>query len=216
MTDSDSLDKTSLRRNYSANSGHFEEIKNRLIDDLSEFLNGTDFVDSVIGRVKGKTSFVNKVQGDPTKYDPPFRQVEDLIGLRVLVYFRDVAEDIYEKIRDGFLPNVENKHKEPANPNQFGYEGFHVIQSIPLEYTNIVTDLSVQPSVFEIQVKTLFMHAWAQPEHLLRYKSRSNQKEIPIEIQKKLAWIAASAWGADSVMLELKDWLFESQDNSRD
>ncbi len=143
------------------------------------------------------------------KYNPPFQQVEDFIGLRVLVYFRDSAELIYNNIVKSFCPNVENLHKEPPNPNQFGYEGYHLIQSIPKEYAKHLTEGTDVPVVFEIQVKTLYMHAWSQPEHLLRYKNKKGTEKLPENIEKKLAWLAATSWGSDSVMYELKKWFEE-------
>ena len=182
-------------------------IMNKIRDDLGSFLDGELYIDAVSGRVKGKESFIAKVMSDPNKYDPPFQQVEDLIGLRVLVYFRDTAGSIYRKIADGFYPNVENRHEEPKDPNQFGYEGFHLIQSIPLEYLTCLPSVRDLPTVLEIQVKTLFMHAWSQPEHLIRYKNKTAPAKLPKEIERKLAWLAATSWGSDSVMLELKRWL---------
>lgn len=50
------------------------------------------------------------------------------------------------------------------------------------------------PETFELQVRTLFMHAWAEPQHNLGYKSPG---DLSKEHRRHLAWIAASAWGAD-------------------
>jgi ppGpp synthetase/RelA/SpoT-type nucleotidyltranferase len=77
-------------------------------------------------------------------------------------------------------------------------------------YLSDLKQFEDSPKVCEIQIKTLFMHAWSQQEHLLRYKSKLGKENLPAEIQRKLAWIAASSWGSDSVLLELRKWI-ESQ-----
>jgi ppGpp synthetase/RelA/SpoT-type nucleotidyltranferase len=90
-------------------------IKEKMQVDLKELLDGFQFIDSVTGRVKEKNSFITKIGSDKVKYNPPFQSVEDFIGLRVLVYFRDTAEEVYYRIKDSFCPNIENIHKEPID-----------------------------------------------------------------------------------------------------
>jgi ppGpp synthetase/RelA/SpoT-type nucleotidyltranferase len=50
------------------------------------------------------------------------------------------------------------------------------------------------PTTFELQIRTLCMHAWAEPQHDVGYKSA---EELSREDRRELAWIAASIWGAD-------------------
>jgi ppGpp synthetase/RelA/SpoT-type nucleotidyltranferase len=59
-------------------------------------------------------------------------------------------------------------------------------------------DESIQ--FFELQIKTLFQHAWSEAEHDLGYKPTT----ILTSAQKKrLAFTAAQAWGADQIFDEL-------------
>jgi ppGpp synthetase/RelA/SpoT-type nucleotidyltranferase len=64
-----------------------------------------------------------------------------------------------------------------------------------------LTELLI-PDFFELQIKTLYQHAWSQAEHGLGYKP-----ETPLsnEEQRKLAFIAAQSWGADTILAELVD-----------
>jgi ppGpp synthetase/RelA/SpoT-type nucleotidyltranferase len=62
------------------------------------------------------------------------------------------------------------------------------------------------PSTFELQIRTLFMHAWAEPQHDMGYKAA---QELTREIRRELAWIAASAWGADQAYDRVFQRLFE-------
>ena len=57
------------------------------------------------------------------------------------------------------------------------------------------------PEFFELQVKTLFQHAWAEANHDLGYKPEG--KELDQESKRLLAYASAQAWGADRVFDEL-------------
>jgi ppGpp synthetase/RelA/SpoT-type nucleotidyltranferase len=62
-------------------------------------------------------------------------------------------------------------------------------------------DKSLLPDVFELQVKTLFQHAWSEADHDLGYKPGG---KTPNPAQKRLlAYASAQAWGADRVFDEL-------------
>jgi putative GTP pyrophosphokinase len=47
------------------------------------------------------------------------------------------------------------------------------------------------------------MHAYAEPQHNIGYKPTG---ELPRQIKRELAWIAASAWGADQAFERLNAW----------
>jgi putative GTP pyrophosphokinase len=59
------------------------------------------------------------------------------------------------------------------------------------------------PSTFELQVRTIFMHAYAEPQHNIGYKAAS---ELPGQVRRELAWIAASAWKADQAYERVRSW----------
>jgi ppGpp synthetase/RelA/SpoT-type nucleotidyltranferase len=56
------------------------------------------------------------------------------------------------------------------------------------------------PPWFELQIKTLFQHAWAESGHDLGCKSPT---ELTRDQQRMLAFTAAQAWGADKITVEL-------------
>ena len=56
------------------------------------------------------------------------------------------------------------------------------------------------PNFFEIQIKTLFQHAWAQAEHDLGYKQG---QPLSFEEKRKLAFAAAQSWGADTIFNQI-------------
>lgn len=50
------------------------------------------------------------------------------------------------------------------------------------------------------------MHAYAEPQHDLSYKAAA---DLPSEIRRELAWVAASAWGADQAYERVRRWRSE-------
>jgi ppGpp synthetase/RelA/SpoT-type nucleotidyltranferase len=171
------------------------ELEHRLVGALSTFPH--DHIDRITFRVKSVRSFVEKAASTTPSgplYANPLKEIEDQIGGRVVVFFDHDIPMVIERVLRAFNV-VEEKHKRPASPKEFGYEGEHLICIIPADVRGREWETeSVLPEVFEIQVRTVFQHAWAAPEHELGYKPDTSRTP---EQQRLLAWIAASAWGAD-------------------
>ena len=66
------------------------------------------------------------------------------------------------------------------------------------------------PSFFELQIKTMFQHAWAESEHDLNYKTIN---ELSIEDKRLIAYSAAQAWGADEVFERLSVKYMDKDNN---
>jgi putative GTP pyrophosphokinase len=59
------------------------------------------------------------------------------------------------------------------------------------------------PDFFELQIKTLFQHAWSEAHHDLGYKQEPGSTPLTSEEKRKLAYTSAQAWGADHMFDEL-------------
>jgi len=62
----------------------------------------------------------------------------------------------------------------------------------------IATDSA--PPFFELQIKTLWQHAWSESEHDLGYKP---PEALSIDQKRRLAFTSAQAWAADRMFGEL-------------
>ena len=168
---SSSSRERALRERYNLLLPELENVKASIIRDLAEVLDRLDCVDAVYGRVKSKSSFISKVLGDPIKYEPPFREVEDVIAVRILVLFPQTGEQAAHLVRKSAFAPLESDYRRAPDPKVFGYEGYQSIHSIPTGILPPSGD-SDFPNVFELQIRTLFQHAWLAPEHKINYKNR--------------------------------------------
>ena len=183
---------------YAARLPVLKELANELEVRTLEALDGLPHIDRVSFRVKDQDSFVAKAL--KAKYTNPLVELEDQIAGRVITFFRDDIPVVRERLTAWF-GDVEHEIKEPAGSSEFGYESDHYVFVIAEHWKPEGWQQHVaMPTTFEFQVRTLFMHAWAEPQHDLGYKAGS-----PLDRQttKELAWVAASAWGADRTLNEI-------------
>lgn len=181
---------------YEARRSILEDLGASLEHKARQALHDFPHVDRISFRVKSCDSFARKCRpvGTTAPYGDPLAEVEDQVAGRVLVFFTHDLEVVEERLSTWFTGLVEAQKKRPDRATEFGYESDHYI---------LVIDEHVKPegwyqagpmpTTFELQIRTLFMHAWAEPQHDLGYKGSI----VTAEQARMLAWVAASAWGAD-------------------
>lgn len=172
-----------------------KHIKDRLIN--------VPHIDRVSARAKNVERFMAKAiktndDGKP-KYSDPMNQIQDQIGARIVVFYLSDIQQIDDKVHDYYSP-IEEKYLVPDTVNEFGYEGKHYTLFIPKDLLLPDYLKGQYPQFFELQIKTLFEHAWAEANHDLAYKPHI---ELSNEQKRKIAFTAAQAWGADLIFNQL-------------
>lgn len=181
---------------------YLKPIAQRIEDRLKDELKDVPRIDRVSARAKDPDRFINKSlkseNGNP-KYEDPFVQIQDQIGARVIVFYR---EDItlVEKEVEAYYRHIEKKELIPESESEFGYVGKHYVLRIPEDVIENDDEKSMIPQFFELQIKTLFQHAWSEANHDLGYKPETT---LTIHQKRKLAFTAAQAWGADQMFSDL-------------
>jgi GTP pyrophosphokinase len=170
---------------------------------LLEYFDQVPRIDRISARAKSVDRFLRKAQtlvdAEP-KYTEPLRQIQDQIGARVVTFYRSDIQrvaDIVEK----YYRQIESKDLVPDSDWEFGYFGRHYVLLIPSELVDSSMDSSLVPEFFELQVKTLFEHAWSEANHDLGYKP--GLAPLDSDAKRRLAFTSAQAWGADRIFDEL-------------
>ena len=193
-----------LRKNYLVRAA--EQLRSFLEIELE----GVARIERISCRAKAVDRFVEKAskeEGGERKYERPLSDIQDLIGARVIVFYLDDVDRVVEAVKRT-LTGIEVREVEPATFAEFGYFGWHAIFRLPSETHPEHTVLNF-PEFFELQIKTLFQHAWAEAEHDLIYKMKTG--EVSFKQKRLIAFAAAQAWGADNSFQSVLDKIEDEQ-----
>lgn len=182
---------------------HLQRIASALEKLVRSHLVGTSLIDRVTARAKAPERFAEKALkldslGAP-KYKYPFTEIQDQLGVRVVVFYPAVVGTVSDVVHK-YFQSIEDLELIPESPWEFGYIGKHHVLALPPDVVPIDIKVEDAPSFFELQIKTLFQHAWSEAEHDLGYKPTN---ELTTEQQRLLAFAAAQAWGADRAFDQL-------------
>lgn len=169
-------------------------------------------IDRVVARAKEVDQFMAKAERteDGTlKYSDPLNQIQDQLAARIVTYYVFDVGPINQLINE-YFGSIEEKQMVPESESEFGYEGWHHVLFIPADILTPEVPKDDCPEFFELQVNTLFQHAWAEANHDLGYKPPS---QLDSDERRKIAFTAAQAWGADTLFSELGARLLDQNTN---
>lgn len=150
-------------------------------------------------RIKTERALRNKIIAK-NKY-LHLEDITDVLGCRILTLFETDVDRITDLLEQTFevCEIVDKRKKNRLNRVEFGYNSLHLIVKFTDERCQLVEYQKYQDIRFEIQLRTVLQHAWAEVEHGLGYKS---YYEPPMEIKRKLNRLAGT--------LEILDEEFEA------
>lgn len=121
--------------------------------------------------------------------------VTDVVGIRVITHFESEVHAVSSLIEKEFEIDWENsvdKGKTLA-PESFGYRSLHYICTLKDKGLEAENE-RFRGLKFEIQIRSILQHAWAEIEHPLGYKSGQG---IPPEFRRRFSRLAGLLEMAD-------------------
>ncbi len=173
---------------YRENLPRFLEVKEEILSSLkSTFDEAGLLLAGLESRVKSESSLAGKLELKGQKYKT-LADITDIIGLRIITFYIDDVDKVASAVERLFTVDWENSvdKRKVHEIDSFGYLSLHYICSRP--------DF---PYRFEIQMRTVLQHAWANMNHDTGYKSGV---EVPKRYLRNLSRLAG--------MLELVDEQF--------
>ena len=174
-----------ILREYQDNLSRFREVEQEVKEKLRQTLADAGLLVAAIeSRVKGYDSLAGKLELKGHKYSS-LADLTDILGLRVITFYIDDVDKVASAVERLFDIDWENSvdKRKIHEIDSFGYLSLHYICKVP--------DF---PYRFEIQMRTLLQHAWANMDHDTGYKSGV---EIPRRYMRNMSRLAG--------MLELVD-----------
>ena len=144
-------------------------------------------VAAIESRVKTEESLAGKLELKGSKY-ASLADITDIVGVRVITFYIDDVDKVASAVERLFKVDWENSvdKRKIHEIDSFGYMSLHYICS-----------MDGFPYRFEIQMRTVLQHAWANMNHDTGYKSGV---EIPKRYVRNMSRLAG--------MLELVDEQF--------
>ncbi|MDN3612832.1 GTP pyrophosphokinase family protein [Vibrio gallaecicus] len=195
------MNKDQVAKQFRSLKGQYIRLGNNIVDALKAFLDEKNipYVD-VYSRVKSFDSFYEKI--DRKKYADPFENIEDICGVRVICYYFSDIEKINSIIKEEFSILESEDKSELLGLKEFAYRSQHFIIKLNENWLSAPNYRRLDGLKAEVQVRTILMHAWAEIEHKLNYKSDA---QVPELFQRKLFRLSAKLEEADEQFIELKD-----------
>ncbi len=178
----------SILEEYRENLPRFREVEAEVLGKLKKTFSEIGLlVAGIESRVKAEDSLAGKLELKGAKYKT-LADITDIIGMRVITFYIDDVDKVASAVERLFEVDWENSvdKRKIHEIDSFGYLSLHYICSVP-----------GFPYRFEMQMRTVLQHAWANLNHDTGYKSGV---EVPRDYLRNLSRLAG--------MLELADEQF--------
>jgi ppGpp synthetase/RelA/SpoT-type nucleotidyltranferase len=151
-----------------------EKIAALLTSDISKSLSKCGLMFRIFSRVKTESSIRHKLE---VKYANKKTRIQDMIGIRIVVYFQDDVDvlALYYSVGD-----VVKKAIDEFDSSTFRPQRLNITSRIPAEMTEEFSAAlpdqfrdCIEPT-YEIQIRTVFSEGWHEVEHDLRYKCKED------------------------------------------
>lgn len=143
-----------------------------VVASLAESLTKSAGIDvlTVSYRTKERSSALGKIERKG--YREPAKQLTDLSGIRVVVYFESDVQKVADVIAGAFRVDVENSRNrdELMSVNEIGYRSAHYVCDLGEARSSLPEFRGMSGLKFEFQVRTVLQHAWAELAHDRNYK----------------------------------------------
>ena len=174
----------------------YEKLASQVSKQLKVFFEEAGVILAAIEhRVKTESSLAGKLRIKGSKYKSIF-DITDITGLRVITFYIDDVDKVASALERLFEIDWENSiDKRKAHEiDSFGYLSLHYICRIPKSTFSDPEYPEINKIRFEVQMRTVLQHAWANMNHDTGYKTGV---EIPRAYLRNMSRLAG--------MLELVD-----------
>lgn len=182
---------------------------NKLGAEVSSFLRKGLFTKELHPEISYRTkeiqSLIKKIQKKQKTKEYGYNDLRDKLGIRIICPFISDLDIVDSFLKENFIIRKEEKKKEKIDFNKLDYQSNHYDVSVKEEI--IAFDKNF---IFEIQVRTMNQHAWANSAHILYYKQ---DIELPDEMKHRIYRLLSLYELADEEFTKVNDYLKGKKDD---
>jgi len=144
---------------------------------------------SVTSRAKEIDSYKRKALQE--SYKEPRSEIMDMAGIRVITYTQSDAVKVSNLVKELFdvIPAHSTDKSLELGTDRVGYRSIHFIATLGKSRERLPENQIFSGMWFEIQVRTILQHAWAEFEHDRNYKFAG---VLPSDIKRRVSVLAGS------------------------
>jgi putative GTP pyrophosphokinase len=188
-----------LVKEYAKLYPEYKKLAQELKSLIKSILNksGIEYID-IIGRAKNITSFKDKIRRK--KYKNPLFDIKDLCAIRIICSFPKEVKETENILQKNFKISAYKDQEKNISPYKFWYRSHHFEVQLSDKQITKKNYKFLKHYIAEIQVRTVFMNAWAVMEHKINYKHEWNTSH---KTKRKLSRLSALLELADEQLEEL-------------
>ena len=194
------MDQThDIIKQYYDNQELYRSLKDDIEDIMERIIESNHFrISNLSVRIKSEEALLKKIT---YKNYQDISEVTDVVACRIITLFEDDVDRICQCIEKNFeIVEYRDKRKKTFDYIDFGYNSLHLLIKFNDERCQFIEYAQYKNFVFELQIRTVLQHSWAEIEHGLGYKS---QYEIPKDIRRRLTRLSASLELLDEEFVEI-------------
>lgn len=163
-----------------------DRIAKHIMQMVEEDLIGSGIFYRTFFRCKSSKSLnkklINKNSDGSFKYGSDRKKLQDIMGVRVNLYFIDDLDLITNFVRTKYANLFEDATIDQNTTTEFKPIRINLIFRLPEkflgEFRQVVSDQRID-STFELQLRTVHSEGWHEVEHDLRYKCQNDWEPYP-------------------------------------
>lgn len=191
------------------------KVLREIVSDLESVLDKSGIMYHIFSRTKSEMSIRNKLEKKADTYREEGKKMQDLLALRITLYFTDDVEMVYDYLRH--QPNFDSESVDVNEVDKFCPKRLNLVMRVTEKheqdmqiainntgYSDLIDD------TYEVQIRTILSEGWHEVEHDLRYKCKEDWEKHHEE-SRLLNGIYATLESSEWSMLTLFDRLAYSQ-----
>ena len=173
-----------------------------IVEEITKALNKLGIMFRIFSRIKDNSSLEKKIKSD-NKYIDGSSKIQDLLGIRIVLYFPDDIQLSHKIISNLYEENSKDSSIDELKSNIFKPIRYNIIYKMPKgSHTISHKHANLIDLTFEVQIRTVLSEGWHEVEHDLRYKFKDDWINYSEE-DRKLNGVYASLETSEWTMLQI-------------